>query len=52
MRPESEEFGKHSGLGLAIAKATIEGHDGRIGVEDRHDGRSGARFVIHLPRVE
>jgi two-component system sensor histidine kinase ChvG len=52
MRPESEEFGKHSGLGLAIAKATIEGHDGRISVEDRHDGRSGARFVIHLPRVE
>jgi two-component system sensor histidine kinase ChvG len=49
IRPESEDFGRHSGLGLAIAKATVEGHDGRIAVEDRHDGRSGARFVIRLP---
>jgi two-component system sensor histidine kinase ChvG len=49
IRPESEDFGRHSGLGLAIAKATVEGHDGRISVEDRHDGRSGARFVMRLP---
>lgn len=51
MRPSEEAFGRHSGLGLAIAKATVEGHDGQIGVEERHDGRSGARFVIHLPGV-
>lgn len=51
MRPEGEGFGRHSGLGLAIAKATVEGHDGDIGVEDRYDGRSGARFVIRLPGV-
>jgi two-component system sensor histidine kinase ChvG len=51
MRPEDEAFGRHSGLGLAIAKAIVEGHDGRICVEDRHDGRSGARFVISFPGV-
>jgi two-component system sensor histidine kinase ChvG len=49
VRPAGEEFGRHSGLGLAIAKATVEGHDGRISVEDRHDGRSGARFVLRFP---
>jgi two-component system sensor histidine kinase ChvG len=52
IRPDEETFGRHSGLGLAIAKATVEGHDGRIVVEDRHDGRSGARFVIRFPRVQ
>jgi two-component system sensor histidine kinase ChvG len=49
LRPESEGFGRHSGLGLAIAKATVEGHDGTIRVEDRGDGRSGARFVFSFP---
>jgi two-component system sensor histidine kinase ChvG len=51
MRPEGEAFGRHSGLGLAIAKAIVEGHDGRIGVEDRHDGRNGTQFVIRFPGV-
>jgi two-component system sensor histidine kinase ChvG len=49
LRPESEEFGRHSGLGLAIAKATVEGHDGTIRVEARGDGRPGARFVLCFP---
>lgn len=49
IRPESEEFGRHSGLGLAIAKAIVDGHDGRILAEDRHDGRLGARFTISFP---
>ena len=52
MRPSGETFGRHSGLGLAIAKATVEGHDGRISVEDRHDGQNGARFVIRFPGIE
>lgn len=51
IRPEGEAFGRHSGLGLAIAKAIVEGHDGRIAVEDRHNGRTGARFVIRFPGV-
>lgn len=51
IRPDGEAFGRHSGLGLAIAKAIVEGHDGRIAAEDRHDGRTGARFVIRFPGV-
>ena len=49
VRPESEDFGRHSGLGLAIAKAIVEGHDGKIDVTDRDDAPSGARFIIRLP---
>lgn len=52
VRPEGEAFGKHSGLGLAIAKATIEAHDGTIIAEDRADAESGARFTVTLPAVE
>ena len=51
LRPAGEDFGRHSGLGLAIAKATVEGHDGSIAVEDRHDGRQGARFVLRFPEA-
>ncbi len=51
VRPEADGFGRHSGLGLAIAKATVDGHDGRIEVESRHDGRSGARFVLRFPQA-
>ncbi|HVQ08321.1 MAG TPA: ATP-binding protein [Allosphingosinicella sp.] len=50
IRPE-EDFGRHSGLGLAIARAIVEGHGGRIEIEDRHDGRTGARFVVRFPGV-
>ncbi|RVT93904.1 sensor histidine kinase [Sphingomonas crocodyli] len=48
VRPESEAFGRHSGLGLAIAKAIVEGHNGSIEVIDRDFG-PGAKFVIRLP---
>jgi len=50
IRPE-EDFGRHSGLGLAIARAIVEGHGGTIEVEDRQDGRIGARFVVRFPGV-
>ena len=50
-RPAEHEGGRHSGLGLAIARAVVEGHDGTIHVEDRADGGPGARFVLRLPLV-
>jgi two-component system, OmpR family, sensor histidine kinase ChvG len=49
IRPESETFGEHSGLGLAIARTIVEAHQGAIGVESREDRLSGARFVVRLP---
>ena len=48
-RPKEEGFGRHSGLGLAIAKTIVEGHNGTIEVENREDGATGACFVIRLP---
>lgn len=51
-RPDGEEFGKHSGLGLAIARTIVEGHQGTIGVESREDRMHGARFVVRLPLVQ
>ncbi|CUS44836.1 Sensor histidine kinase ChvG [hydrothermal vent metagenome] len=49
LRPDGEEFGKHSGRGLAIARTIVEGHQGIIAVESREDRLSGARFVVRLP---
>jgi two-component system sensor histidine kinase ChvG len=49
VRPDGENFGRHSGLGLAIARAIVEGHNGEIDVQDRDDAPSGARFTISLP---
>lgn len=52
VRPEGESFGRHSGLGLAIAQAIVNGHDGEIDVQDRDDAPSGARFIIKLPAAD
>lgn len=52
VRPEGENFGRHSGLGLAIAQAIVMGHDGEIDVQDRDDAPSGARFTIRLPAAD
>lgn len=40
-----------TGLGLALVEEHIHLHGGRVWVEDRPDGRSGARFVIELPAL-
>lgn len=42
------DFGKHSGLGLAIARQIAEGHSGRLWAENRRDA-TGARFIFELP---
>jgi two-component system sensor histidine kinase ChvG len=52
VRPEGENFGRHSGLGLAIAQAIVKGHNGEIDVHDRDDAPSGARFTIRLPAAD
>jgi len=53
-RPESEQFGSHSGLGLSISRQIVEAHQGRIQAENRRDEQGhvlGARFVIRLPKA-
>ncbi len=52
VRPDSETFGQHSGLGLAIARTIVDAHQGSIGVESREDRLCGARFVVRLPLAE
>jgi len=49
LRPADEAFGKHSGLGLAIARTIVEAHQGQITAEARRGGVTGARFVVCLP---
>ena len=51
IRPDTEAFGQHSGLGLAIARTIAEGHQGAITVESREDRLAGARFVVRLPLI-
>jgi len=51
IRPATEAFGQHSGLGLAIARTIVEAHQGSVTVESREDRLGGARFVIRLPRA-
>jgi two-component system sensor histidine kinase ChvG len=49
LRPDNDAFGKHSGLGLAIARTIIDGHGGRIMVQDKESGGKGASFLIRIP---
>lgn len=53
-RPQGEQFGRHSGLGLSISRQIVEALRGRISAENRQDpgGRViGARFLVRLPRA-
>jgi two-component system sensor histidine kinase ChvG len=51
-RPEGDEFGQNSGLGLAISRQIVEAHRGTIVAQNRTraDGSvEGARFTVCLP---
>jgi two-component system sensor histidine kinase ChvG len=51
-RPAETEFGKNSGLGLAIARQIMSSHGGRIWADNRRDEQGkgyGARFIVELP---
>ncbi len=51
-RPGESEFGKNSGLGLAIARQIISSHGGRIWADNRRNEnqkKCGARFIVELP---
>ncbi|MBV9655877.1 MAG: stimulus-sensing domain-containing protein [Acetobacteraceae bacterium] len=53
-RPQSEQFGQHSGLGLSICRQIVEALHGRISAENRRDASGkvvGARFVVKLPKA-
>lgn len=43
--------GTGTGLGLALVAEHVRLHAGRVRVDDRPDGKSGARFVVELPVV-
>ncbi len=40
-----------TGLGLALVDEHIRLHNGRVWVDDRPDGASGARFIMELPVI-
>lgn len=59
-RPEGEDFGQNSGLGLSISRQIIEAHGGLLYAENiplpgqkGEPGRwAGARFIVELPAAD
>ncbi len=49
LRPEGEDFGSHSGLGLAIARTIAVAHEGSLEAVERADGKPGACLELRLP---
>lgn len=49
LRPADEDFGNHSGLGLAIGRAIAEALDGSLTADGRPDGAPGACLRLRLP---
>ena len=53
-RPEHEEYGNHSGLGLSICKQIISALNGEIYAENitnNNEKTTGARFTVVLPTL-
>ncbi|SIQ83144.1 two-component system, OmpR family, sensor histidine kinase ChvG [Rhizobium sp. RU20A] len=52
-RPDGEDFGQNSGLGLSISRQIAEAHGGSLKAENLKDEKtgeaSGARFTLSLP---
>jgi two-component system sensor histidine kinase ChvG len=51
-RPDTEQFGNHSGLGLSISRQIVTAHQGVIEAENltnTHGKVIGARFIVRLP---
>jgi two-component system sensor histidine kinase ChvG len=53
-RPQHEDYGRHSGLGLSICKQIVTALGGQIfaeNIKDEHQKVTGARFTIILGRT-